>query len=215
MTDVISRKFEAFLVKYPLKKYKKGQVILETGRRVEAIYWAKSGYAWAYDLDDMDREIGIQIFRPLEFLSILSVKTGEENRHNIESLTPMEVWIIPKNDFEKFLKNNEDVAKMIDLAVAEKFLSLTDYMSQLVSGDDYKKVAGYLYNLVREFGVKRGGKINIKFKITHRLIASMTGLTRETVTLQMLKMEKNRLIDNEKRQVTILDRKRLKESLGY
>ena len=215
MTDVINKKLEAFLIDYPLKKYKKGQVILETGQEVNSVYWTRSGYAWTYDLDDMDREVGIQIFQPLEFLSILSVKTGNKSRHNVESLTPVEVWVIPKNDFEKFLKNNEEVAKAIDLEVAEKFLDLTDYISQLVSGDAYKKVAGYLYNLAKEFGVNRGGKINVKFKITHRLIASMTGLTRETVTLQMLKMEKKRLIDNEKRQVTILDRNKLKESLGY
>ncbi|HBP50822.1 TPA: hypothetical protein DD455_00625 [Candidatus Shapirobacteria bacterium] len=46
-------------------------------------------------------------------------------------------------------------------------------------------------------------------------MASLTGLTRETVTLQMLKLEKDGLIDNFRRQIVVMDMKVLKKALGY
>ena len=72
-----------------------------------------------------------------------------------------------------------------------------------------------IFSLSDEFGVKKGNKVVIKFKITHKLIASITGLTRETVTLQMLKLEKEGLIDNNKREIVILNMKKITKMLGY
>jgi len=66
-----------------------------------------------------------------------------------------------------------------------------------------------------EFGEDRGKKRAVKFKITHKQIGSLTGLTRETVTLQMLKLEKAGLIDNDKREIVVEDMNKLRKMLGY
>jgi CRP-like cAMP-binding protein len=86
-------------------------------------------------------------------------------------------------------------------------------VSQLISGNAYLKVAGLIYSLAREYGVVKGKEVSIKVKITHKQIGILTGLTRETVTLQMLKLEKNKIIDNDKRQIVVLDMKGLKKLL--
>lgn len=215
MKEEIKKRLSAFFDSYPIKKYKKGQVLFEAGQSFDSVYWVKSGYLWAYDLNKEDKEIGIQVFQPLYYFPLIALKTGGKCQHRIESLTPVEILVAPKADFEKFLAKNPRIDEAINLSIMEKFTDLTAYMSQLVGGDAYAKVAGLIYNLAKEFGVSRSGKVNTKFKITHKFIASLTGLTRETVTLQMLKLEKNKVIDNERRQVTILDNKELKRILGY
>lgn len=215
MREEIKKKLSGFFDSYQVKKYKKGQVLFEAGQSFDSVYWVKSGFLWAYDLNKEEKEIGIQVFQPLYYFPLISLKTGEKCQHIIESLTPVEVLIAPKADFEKFLAKNPLIDEAINLSIMEKFLDLTAYMSQLIGGDAYAKVAGLIYNLAKEFGVSRSGKVNAKFKITHKLIASLTGLTRETVTLQMLKLEKHKIIDNDRRQVTILNNKELKKILGY
>jgi len=67
--------------------------------------------------------------------------------------------------------------------------------------------------MAREYGVTKGKQVSIKVKITHKQIATLTGLTRETVTLQMLKLEKNKVIDNDKRQIVVMDIKELRKLL--
>ncbi|KKQ50244.1 MAG: Transcriptional regulator, Crp/Fnr family [Candidatus Shapirobacteria bacterium GW2011_GWE1_38_10] len=215
MKEETKKKLVEFFSKFPLKKYKKGQVIFEPNDDFGGVYFVKSGYLRVYDVNKEGKESGIQLFKPLYFLSLIGTKTGIKNRHYIEALTPVEAWVVPKEEFEKFTQNDPKLYVEVCGALMEKFLDLTSYISHLVSGDAYTKVAGLIYSLASEYGVAKNKEVMIKFKITHKLIASLTGLTRETVTLQMLKLEKDGLIDNFRRQIVVMDMKVLKKALGY
>ena len=215
MKEETKKKLTEFFSKFPLKKFKKGQVIFEPNDDFGGIYFAKNGYFRVYDVNKEGKESGIQMFKPLYFLSLISTKTGIRNRHFIETMTPAEVWVVSKEEFDKQLQKDPELYGDVCEALMEKFLDLTSYISNLVSGDAYTKVAGLIYSLADEFGVNKGKEVTIKFKITHKLIATLTGLTRETVTLQMLKLEKDGLIDNDRRQIVVQDMKVLKKFLGY
>jgi len=215
MKEETKKKLVEFFSKFPLKKFKKGQVLFEPNDDFGGVYFVKSGYLRVYDVNKEGKESGIQLFKPLYFLSLVSAKTGIKNRHFIETMTPVEAWLVPKEDFGKYMEGNPKLYNEVCSAFMEKFLDMTSYMSQLISGDAYTKVAGLIYSLAGEFGVTKNKEVTIKFKITHKLIATLTGLTRETVTLQMLKLEKDGLIDNDRRQIVVLDMKALKKALGY
>jgi len=215
MKEETKKKLTDFFSKYPLKKYKKGQIIFEPNEDFGGIYFVKSGYLRVYDVNKEGKESGIQLFKPLYFLSLISAKTGIKNRHYIETMTPVEAWIVPKEEFEDYMKKNPELYQEVCVSLMDKFLDMTSYISQLVSGDAKTKVAGLIYSLADEFGVAKNKQVSIKFKITHKLIASLTGLTRETVTIQMLKLEKEGLIDNDKRQIVVQDMGVLKKTLGY
>lgn len=215
MKEETKKKLMAFFAKYPLKKFKKGQVIFEPNDEFGGIFFVKSGYLRVYDVNKEGKENGIQLFKPLFYLSLISTKTGSKNRHYVETMTPVEAWLMPWGDFEKLLKENPKLDDEINSLVMEKFLDMTTYMAQLISGDARTKIVGLIYSLAQEYGITSNKQVTIKFKITHKLIASLTGLTRETVTLQMLKLEKDGLIDNDKRLIVIEDMKGLKKELGY
>jgi len=215
MKEETKKKLIEFFSKFPLKKFKKGQVIFEPNDDFGGVYFVKSGYLRVYDVNKEGKESGIQLFRPLYFLSLISTKTGIKNRHYIEAMTPVEAWVMSKEEFEKHIQNNPKLYAEVCNALMEKFLDLTSYISHLVSGDAYTKVASLIYSMADEYGVTKNKEVTIKFKITHKLIATLTGLTRETVTLQMLKLEKDGLIDNDRRQIVVQDMKVLKKALGY
>ena len=215
MKEETKKKLINFFEKYPLKKYKKGQIVVEANEDFKGVYFVKNGYLRVYDVMAGEKESGILLFKPWFYLSLISAKTDLKNRHFVETMTPVEAWMAPTAEFEKFLKENPKLDNEINNLVMEKFLDLTSYLSQLISGNAYLKVAGLIYSLAKEYGVAKGKEVSIKVKITHKQIATLTGLTRETVTLQMLKLEKNGVIDNDKRQIVVMDIKGLKKLLGY
>lgn len=215
MKEETKKKLIEFFSKYPLKKYKKGQIVVEANEDFKGVYFVKSGYLRVYDVMAGEKEGGILLFKPWFYLSLISLKTGLKNRHFVETMTPVEAWMAPSEEFEKYLKENPKLDNEINNLVMEKFLDLTSYLSQLISGNAYLKVAGLIYSLAKEYGVAKGKEVSIKVKITHKQIATLTGLTRETVTLQMLKLEKNGVIDNDKRQIVVMEIKELKKLLGY
>lgn len=214
MKEETKKKLMEFFSKYPLKKYKKGQIVTESNESFKGVYFVKNGYLRVYDVRAGEKESGIQIFNPWFFLSLISAKTGLKSRHFIETMSPVEAWMAPAEEFEKFLRENPKLEDELNKLIMEKFLDLTTFVSQLISGNAYLKVAGLIYSMAREYGVAKGKQVSIKIKITHKQIATLTGLTRETVTLQMLKLEKNGVIDNNRRQIVVMDIKELKKLLG-
>jgi len=213
MKEETKKKLIEFFSKYPLKKYKKGQIVVESNESFKGVYFVKNGYLRVYDVRAGEKESGIQMFNPWFYLSLISAKTGLKSRHFVETITPVEAWMAPVEEFDKFLKSNPKLEDELNAEVMEKFLDLMTFVSQLISGNAYLKVAGLIYSMAREYGVTKGKEVSIKVKITHKQIASLTGLTRETVTLQMLKLEKNKVIDNDKRQIVVMDIKELKKLL--
>jgi len=216
MKEETKKQIVEFFSKYPLKKFKKGQILFEPNEDFKGIYFVKSGYLRVYDVGKDGKESSIQLFKPLFYLSSINFKTGIKNRHFIEALTPVEVWLAPGKEYTEFLEKHAKLKEEIDNNFLEKFIDMTSYMAQLIAGDAYSKVASLIKSLAEEFGSSKNNKtVTIKFKITHKIIASLTGLTRETVTLQMLKLEKDGLIDNDRRQIVVQDMAKLKKRLGY
>jgi CRP-like cAMP-binding protein len=129
----------------------------------------------------------------------------------VETVTQMEAWVVPVDEFLNFLKT-EDLMEIYKSLISD-LLELSEKMEQLVLADAYTKVAILINELAINFGQKRGNEILIDFNIPHRVLASITGLTRETVTLQILKMQKDKILHNKGRSILIKDIKIL-ESIG-
>ncbi|KKR68929.1 MAG: Transcriptional regulator, Crp/Fnr family [Microgenomates group bacterium GW2011_GWA2_40_6] len=204
-----------FFSRYPLKKYKKGEVLFRPGDNFGGIYFVKKGFFRIYMVSKERKETSIQMFKPLFYFSLISAITGIENRHFMEAMTPVEVWKAPEDEFMKMIKDSPEIRVEVMGSFLKKFVDFTSQMIQTIAGDAYTKIAGLIYAMADEFGEDKGKKRVVKFKITHKQIGSLTGLTRETVTLQMLKLEKAGLIDNDKREIVVEDMSKLRKMLGY
>jgi CRP/FNR family transcriptional regulator len=204
-----------FFSKYPLKRYKKGEILFQPGDDFEGVFFVKKGYFRIYLLSKEGKETSIQMFKPLFYFSLISAVTGMKNRHFMEAMTPVEIWKAPKNELMKLMIDNPNIRAEVMGSFLKKFVDFTTQMIQTIAGDAYTKIAGLIYFMADEFGVDKDKKRMVKFKITHKQIGSLTGLTRETVTLQMLKLEKTGLIDNDKREIVVEDMNKLRKMLGY
>lgn len=199
MEEQRHKKLVSFLSKNEPVKFKRGEIIVRPGDTFPYIYYLKSGFVRVYSLAEEGKEITIYILKPLFSLSLLYAIKGEKSKYYFEALTPVEVWRIPREDTLKFFEENQDASYEVMKYVIEGFDEIFSNIENLIGGDAKRKVIYLLINLARRFGEKTDGKYIIKFGITHKLIASMTGLTRETVSIQMGKLQKKSLIHSEGR----------------
>ena len=90
-------------------------------------------------------------------------------------------------------------------------------MEQLLLGDAKEKVGTTLFLLAKRFGEKNGGqKIIIMLPMTHQGIAGLSGLSRETTSLEMKKLEREGIISKHNRHIVINKMRKLKpNSSGY
>jgi CRP/FNR family transcriptional regulator len=212
MDEKTKKKLVSFFEKHELRSFKNGEIIVKPGERFPGLVFLKSGYIKVYTVSKDGKEIVLQIFKPLFYFSLIYAITRSKNRYYFEAIGPVEMWVAPKKEAVKFIKTDCSMCSVLMKAILSAFLDLNVSVEQLISGNAYSKVANFIASAVGKHGAKEDSAVRIKFPVTHKMIAGMTGLTRETVTLQLLKMERQKIIDNKGKRITVIDFKKLHEA---
>lgn len=208
MDKILEENLEGFFSKYKTVKYKKGEVILRPGDNVNYVGYVKSGYVRVYTLNEKGQEVTLQIFKPMLYFTMIYTFLKIENDFYFEAITPIEIHKAPIAESMEFFNKNQDVYEMVQRRIVQGLLDIAQNFGFLMSGNAYNKVALTSASLADRMSTNISNK-KINFAITHKLIASLTGLTRETVTLQMLRLEKEGLIKNMNRKIIVLNKEAL------
>lgn len=211
MEEKTKKKLIKFFKKFPLKKYKKRQIILKPGEEFPGIIFVKSGYVRVYT-KYQEKQVTMQMFRPTLYFSLIGAMTKQVNHHYFEAITPVELWVAPKEEMLEYLEKEKEIKDDLIKTILSELVEMSVSMGEYITGNAGNKVAGIIKYLGEKFGKVKRNKIWIKFKVSHRLVASLTGLTRETVTLQMLKLKKEKIIETKNGQMVIRDEGKLKEA---
>jgi len=199
-----------FLKKYKTIRYKKGQILVRPGDNLGKIVLEKTGYARIYKVTTDGKEISWPIIRPMWTYSLISSILENENEYYAEAITNLEAWVVPMSDFINFLQAKKEIELETYKSVIIDLFKLSEKMEKLIFAEALQKMAILIDDLAQNFGEKQKNEIVINFNVPHRVLASITGLTRETVTLQILKMQKNKILYNKGRSIVVKDVKKLK-----
>jgi CRP/FNR family transcriptional regulator len=212
-----SKKVEDFFNKYKPLFYKKGETIIRASDKPRGVNCVIRGYVRLYSLNQEGMEFTLNIFKPGSYFPVMWAIGGEDNRYYYEALTPVEIRRAPKNDLLFFIKNNPGVLYELTKRIISGLRGLVIRMEQLLLGDAREKVGTTLFLLAKRFGENSGGqKIIIMLPMTHQGIAGLSGLSRETTSLEMKKFEREGIISKEKRFIVVNKMRKLKpNSFGY
>lgn len=205
------KKIEVFFKQYKSIKYNKGEIIFHPGELFENISLAKSGYARIYTISKEGLESSIYIFRPMFYFTLLYALTGIENKYYFEALTPIEAIRAPKDDVISFLKKDPDLMLEVIRDICSTFKDLMCSIEYLIAGNAYTKITSALLTLAERVGKKEKDRVVINLNTSHRIIASLTGIARETVSVNMKKLERKGVISYEGKNLIINNLHHLKE----
>jgi CRP-like cAMP-binding protein len=217
MSDILSRKTGQSLLKkffdnYRSTGHKTGETIIQPGEKIEYIYFLESGYVSQQVISENGEDFILNIFRSGSYFPISLALQGIENEYFYESLTPITVKKAPIKNVLQFLKNNPAAMEELLLRLSSGLNMLANKTEALIFGDAGRKVAATLYFTAQRFGKANKLKTIIDFPLTHKRIAAMTGITRETASIEMSKLKKQGIVTYKGKQVTILNMKNLHNS---
>jgi len=210
MNEKTKKQLETFFNQFEIVKYKKGQILFRAGENLNTVYVEKSGFLRAYMINE-GKEISLPNLQPLFFCAGINGLYKKPNKYFVEAITSVELWAIPMDKFVKFVDENKEIKDEINQQLIDDLLDMTGSCQQIIVGDASSKVAGLIWMIAKKLGEKKGKEILIDFNTPHRVLASMLGLTRETVTLQILNFQKKGYLYNKKRKMVINDIDKLKE----
>lgn len=191
--------------------YRKGEIIIRPDDTPQGVYFLVKGFVKFYCVSREGGELIFLIFKRGDFFPARFAITNEPITYYYETMTPVEVKRVPTESFRLFLKQHPDVLYGITASMMNRLRIVFERMQHLAYGSAYEKVASILYMFSQEYGKKERGGVSITVPLTHKDIAFLIGLTRETVSLEMGILSEKKLISHVGKLVVVKNPQKLRQ----
>ncbi len=198
-------KLDEFFFRFKKYHYKKGELILRGGDIPQGIYFIDKGYVRSYSISPEGEELTLIIYKPKDYFPMRWIFGDRANRYYYETMTGVDAGHCTREEFVDFLKSNPDVLFELTSRIITRVKGLMERMEYLAFGNAYQKVASILLICADRFGEKNNGETVIPIPLTHKDIAMLVGMTRETVSIEVKKLERKGIIGYDKHLIVVKD----------
>jgi len=134
------------------------------------------------------------------------------NFYFFEALTNVTVYTAPRKKLLELVKNNP---KLLFALTKRTYIGLDGIVrltQTLLTENAHGKLISVLLVLGRRFGRKKtNGDLVIRLPLTHRILASLANMSRETASLELEKLQKEKTITYNGHSITINKLQKIEE----
>jgi CRP-like cAMP-binding protein len=192
-----------FFQQFPVVTYRASEVIYRPDDEVRFVYYLEDGYVSQQVVSENGEDFIINVYRPGSYLPISLILQGITNDCTYETLTKVKARKAPVSEVLQFMQKNPAVMQELLVRLASGLNAMASKAEALVFGTASRKIAATLYFTAKRFGKPNGVATIIDFPLTHKRIAAMTGITRETASIEMAKLKNRGVLSYKGKQVKI------------
>jgi CRP-like cAMP-binding protein len=172
-------------------RFKRGELIVEQGKKSHALYVILSGTARVVISDRRKKEMILAILGPGDYVGEISLIDGKGHSANVQTQVATDVLVLGYDEFRHCLADNQAIAFAVMKGLAVRLRKADDKIRSLALLDVYGRVAGLLMNQATPL---EGNALVIRDKLTRQDIAKMVGASREMVSRVMRDFEEQGFI---------------------
>jgi CRP-like cAMP-binding protein len=197
----------------------KGEVVQATDDKGK-VHYISEGYIKRYMISNKG-ELGVQlIYGPGDIFSLTEIYklllnqeiyTGPETYY-YEAMCDVEMFSVDTQMLEKAVTKSPILYRGLMIEAGKRLRSALNGLENVSQKVAYKKVAHRLWYYSHRFGKKTMGGIRIQVPLTQQDLADILGLTRETVSLCIAQLRKEKLIKTGGKQIIVTDQAKLQEA---
>lgn len=211
--DSLHSQLDTFFANHKLLSYKKRSIILCANDNPSSVFYIKSGFIRVYRISEQGEELTLNILKPHDIFPLTYGMANKTNVYYLEALTPLEIWRAPQEQFVDFIKSKIDLYQELTNKVLIRFDGVMTRMEYLVFSNAYTKVVSTLLICAKRFGEPVNKDVFIRVPLTHKDIATLIGITRETTSLEMKRLEKQGYLGKSGKNIIIKNIDKLEEEL--
>lgn len=189
-----TKEFETFYKQFIIRNYKKGEMLIRADDDPQGIFYLKKGYVRQYTISKAGYELTLHILKPVSYFPMVWAVNGTPNVYYFEALTPVEVGRAPRDQVVNFIKDKPTIIFELLSELIEDYAESLRRIENLVFSDAYRRVISVLLYIAKHFGEKTKNGIHIKHRFTQEDIATLTGVARETASIEITKLERKGLV---------------------
>jgi CRP/FNR family transcriptional regulator, cyclic AMP receptor protein len=207
------KEMEEFVARGRLAGFERGQQIYAEGDPGDLVYFIKRGGVKIVTTHADGKEITLAYLKPLELFGETALTDPAPREHRAVATEECCLIAFAPDVIEDFMRRNPDLGLSITKFVGLRLKRVQSRLQRLMFRSPLQRLASVLLELAEDYGETdpRTGQIEINLRITHNEIASLIGVTRESVTYAMGQLELDEFIRVVKRRIFIVDTAALKE----
>lgn len=186
-----TKALQNFLDSYPVRNYKKGEIIVFQGEAPRQTFVVKTGVIKSYNLSVNGDEKPMSFFTTLDiFPASWTFKKAPSAYFYYEAFTDSQLYSVPREDYLEFVRSNPDqlYSTMEQLIVEQVGNSMRLNALQHSRASD--KLLYTLHYLTLTHGREISPRLmEIGLSLTHQDFANLTGLTRETTATELNRLK--------------------------
>jgi CRP-like cAMP-binding protein len=187
------------------RRVKRGELIVEQGKRSEALFVILAGRARVLLADRRGREVILDVLGPGDYIGEISLIDGKNHSATVEAEVQCDLLVLGQADFNHCLEQNHAMAQAVIKGLAYRLRKADEKIGSLALMDVYGRVAKALVEMAVATGTNQ---LLIKEQTTRQDLAKMVGASREMVSRVMRDFEEQGFIKTyEDGSVTITERR--------
>ena len=195
----MKREYPLFSEKGKLRRYGKGQILLYQGEKTNDISLVKNGYVKVYDITSSGEEKLLMILGKCDLIPQIWSFEKDDNEpvpYFYEAHSDVELLMLSQKQLTEKLNKDHTLTKIYLKYFINQAKTYLSRIECLEASGTKNKIALVLMYLAKIHGKKKPiGKIyTVLPHVTHQVIANMAGISRETTSLQMKKLEREKIV---------------------
>jgi CRP/FNR family cyclic AMP-dependent transcriptional regulator len=188
------REMEQIINKMVVKQFKKNETILYEEDTSEYMYIILLGKVKAVRTTEDGKEIILAMHKSGSFFGEMSMIDGKTAPASVIATEDSLIAIISRKDFFSIIFLNNKVTSNLLKILCSRLRRCWDTIQLLNFNNALHRTKMMLLMLIDDYGEKTPEGTTLNIKLTHQDISNMTGLTRESVTRVIDKLQKNKEI---------------------
>jgi CRP/FNR family transcriptional regulator len=211
MKEIISR-LEPHSITRTMRKR---SIVLFQGEIPREVYIVKSGIVKSYTISSTGEEQILRFYCEGDIFPIPWIyERATHGLNYFETLTDSKLLSINREMFLKHVEDDSTLLKYMNNYLAASFTGSQIHITALEQPRAKEKLLTILWYLCVAYGKEfKKDKFMISLNLTHSMIASLTGLTRETTATELNKFKKLKII-NYTPKYYLINKAKLDELLG-
>jgi CRP/FNR family transcriptional regulator len=186
-------------------------ILLRPGDEIKELYFLEKGVVEQYTITPQGSKVTIHLFKPVSIIPITLILGNTPNRFFFETITSVTLTAMHKDKVLDFIKLHPEILLDLNVRLSKAIDGLVTRLEHALSDPSSKRIANLLLYLSDKFQKRKGSEILINLRLTHGAIAGWVGLTRETVSREMSKLEAKKIIKSHHQQITIINLAKLQK----
>ena len=174
------------------RRFKRGELIVEQGRKSNSLFIILSGRARVLVTDRKSREVILASLKPGDYIGEMSLIDNEPHSASVEAEIQTDVFVLGRTEFTRCLEESPPMAYSVMQGLVQRLRKADAKIESLALVGVYGRVADVLLGRAATDGESQ---MTIREKISRQDIAKMVGASREMVSRVMRDFEEQGFIE--------------------